>query len=314
MIGLRTLGLVGGQGGAGLGTPMDQLKQAFSQVTSFMMPPAVEAVLSYNGMTSRYGGISALPDDTGGQGANAEMMTPGSEIPATVYNVVSSLLGSGANLAMQTFNAFDIAADKEHSYTKAFGDAMAVAGSEFKSKLPQISVPGVWDAQRRYGASTPEATYVYNALNDLNPIIGSSRQISVEHDADHNIQQMADEGFAAPQKISDPLLKNISEAVYTRLKQKGKFKELSDTYTDLRRQVQALDRMRNTSNQSKWLTQRNLVIQQQQSIRSSQAKELQKMEHVLMSQVGPAFEQRFGVPFSYKNLSKLVQKDVGTAR
>lgn len=314
LTGLRTMGLLGGAGGAGLGGPLDQLKQVFSQVTSFMAPPAVEAVLAYNGYTTKYGGIQPTNDRTGGQGAGMDMMSPDSEIPNTVYNVISSFFGSAANIGVQTFNALDIAADKEKSFTDAMADAAGVAWSEVKTKTPQVSVPGVWDAERRMSAGTPEAEYVYKNLDTLEPIIGSSRQVSVERDADGTLQELANEGFATPAKISDPLLKQVSEAVYNQIKQKGTFKGLAEAYTDTRKRVEALDRMRVDSNQRRWLQMRNTLIQQQQSIRSQQAKLLQKMENTLNAQVGPAFQQQYGVPFSYSNLTKLVVKDVQSQR
>lgn len=314
LTGLRTMGLLGGQGGAGLGGPLDQLKQSFSQVTTFMTPPAAEALLAYSGYTTRFGGIQPVNDKTGGQGAGQNMMTPDSEIPNTLYNVISAFFGSAANIATQTFNAYDIASDKEASFSKAFSDALDVGATEIKTKLPQISVPTIWDGERRMSAGTPEAEYTYKTLNTLDPIIGTSRQISVERDANGDLQQLADEGYATPAKIKDPLLKNVSEALYTQIKQKGTFKGLSDAYTDTRKRVEALDRMRVGANQRRYLQMRNTLIQQQQSIRSSQAKLLQKMENTLSAQVGPAFEERYGVPFSFDNLTKLVVKDVQSQR
>lgn len=310
LTGLRTLGLIGGQGGAGLGGPMDQLKQAAAQVTTFMAPPAVEAVLAYNGMTTRYGGIQPISDKTGGQGAGQDMMSPDSEISNTMYNVISSLFGSAANIAMQTFNAYDIADDKEQSFASSVDDAMDVGLAEVRNKLPSVSVPGVWDAQRKLSAGTPEAEYTYKTLDTLEPIIGTSRQVSVERDANGDLQSLADQGYATPNKISDPLLKQVSETVYTKLKQKGTFKGYADAYTDTRRQLEALDRMRVGSNQRRFLQMRNNLIERQQGIRSSQAKYLQKFENTLAVQLQGPFEERYGVPFSFDNLTKLVVKDV----
>lgn len=317
---LRGMGVIGQKN---MSTPQPMsgaVKDVIDQLTSFATPPAIQALAATQGQRFDLHGLitggqafSPINNQAGG-GANADKLTYNSAIPQRVYDVISALAGSSAQIAMQTLNVAELAASKEDNIFDAATSALSAAGDtlgfELKRRLPEIDVPVLFDARQRQYAFTPESEYVYKTEKALDPIIGTGRQLSVEKDSKGALEAMEQMGLDKPGLIKDPMLKGVSQAIWDTLKKKGEYKAAKEAYTDTRKQLAALEASRYRIPDDKYNQVRNQMIQKQQELRAIQARVLQETERQLQKQLGRRFIQQYGVPFSYENLSDLVRKSV----
>jgi hypothetical protein len=303
-----------------LGTPKYTTPQPFlgsvhdvlDQVTSISTPPALQMAAAWNNqrfdinkMLSGQGMTSDIQNT--GAGANADKMTTSSMIPNYFYNMVGALLGTSPQIALQTFNVFDLARKDGQSYWDATKQAYDTASFETLRRLPEMDT-GLWNARERRYSYTPEAQYVSKVKDDLDPIIGQSRQLSVERDSKNAaLGQMA--GYKTAENISSPLLKNISLMVSDAMNKKGAYKTAADAYTAYRKQLINLENSRQRFSDDSYNKQRNFLVKKQQEATRTQSQVLQTMERQLDEAVGTQFQQQYGVPFSYRNLGKLVKQD-----
>lgn len=299
--------------------PMDvwsQIKNVADHITGFASPPVIAAIAASQGYrldihSAASGGQMFTPirDSTHG-GANADMMTHNSDIPMAVYEVIGALGGSAVQIAMQTYNVFDISMNESGEFSQALSDALDTGSFEVARRMPNVPNPGLWDSRARLYAFTPESQYVYQTLNDLDPIIGSGKQLSVERDRKGREAMALDAGLLPARKLKDQDLLNISELIHGELKQDGPFKTAQEMMTDVRSLLTALEASRFKWDDDKYNDRRNIYIARQHELIRVQSQVLQELERKLQTTIGPQFEQRYGMPFTYNNLSKLVRKDV----
>ncbi len=260
-------------------------------------------------MVSGQGGMQDIRNAPAG-GANADMMTYNSNISNTVYNVIGALTGSAGQLAMQSLNVADISLKEGQSYFKALDNALDTAAFEAKRRAPQVSVPGLYDARTRAYAQTPEAQYVYKTKQELDPIIGSGRQLSVERDSKNSNLFTQAQGLDAANKLKDPVLRLVSEVIWNEIGKAGPYKQAGTMATEVRKQIAALEASRYKMPDDKYNDKRNEYVRTQQQLISIQSQALQQTEQKLKQMLNERFTQQYGVPFSYKNLSDMVRKDV----
>lgn len=314
--GLRAMGMFG-SGATKFPTPFStQVKEVMDQITGFSTPPILGALfatqnnrLDLHGLVTGGNGVRPIRDIPSG-GANADMMTTNSDIPAAVYNTIAALAGSAAQIAMQTYNVFDIAKKETDDFWEALDAATDTAGFEIKRRLPAVSVPGLFDARQRLYSSTPESEYVYKTERELEPIIGSGRQMSVERDTSGRIAEQEALGLTPAAKIKDPNLKQLSALVYDELKRKGAYKTAKDTASTIRAHMQALEASRYKMDDDKYNKKRNEMIKAIQAQTRIMSQELVTLEKKLQKALGRRFIQQYGKPFSFAVLGELVRKDV----
>lgn len=324
--GLRSLGIIGTSSKyipGGIGT---ELGKAFDQVTSFATPPLVQlvgaasggrvdlraGVANIFGMGNGKGFIQENPDIASG-GANNDMMTFNSDYSRVLYDIVGSLAGATGQIAMQTMNVFDIAADN-NDYFEAADRALDTFKYEVKRRFPAIDVPGLYNARERQYSATPESEYVFKAKSDLEPVFS---QLQIEQTSKRKkegierINEGKQEGLTTPKQVSDPMLKGLMEVVNGAINKKGAFKALNSEYTDVRVKLSQLEASRDRWPEDAYHEKRNDLVQQQQLLRSKQAHVLTSLEKRLKVRFDRPFMQNYGKPFSYKALSEAVRSNVG---
>lgn len=316
MSGLRAIGLIGEPARRVPGQFSTQVKDVVDQITGFATPPLLQAIFAANGTrldlhgAAMGEGMTQDIQNVPHGGANADMMTMNSDIPATVYNVIGAIGSSAAQIAMQSLNVFDISQEKGASFLDALGEAVDTASFEVKRRMPQIDVPVVFDARQRLYSFTPESEYVHKTEKLLEPIIGSGRQLSVERDANDRETRQLGMGLVTAAKLNDPVLKGLSQSVWDRLMKNGKYKQASEAYTEIRADLAALEASRYKVPDDKYNDFRNKMVKQQQELVRVQSQELQKLETEIQQALGRRFISRYGVPFTYENLSNLVRQNV----
>lgn len=315
--GLRAMGLIRSPKTAVPQQWQQEVKDVMDQITSFSTPPIIAAIAAYGGtkldahalLTGQEGGLFQRKNIPTG-GANADMMTTNSNISQSTYDAISAIAGSAVQIVMQTWNVADIAYEETGDMWKAADAALDTAGFEVKRRLPNIDVPGLFNARTRLYSSTPEAEYVYKTEDDLAPIIGSGRQMSVERDTNKRAETQAELGLVPAQKLKDQNLKQLSQVIYNNLGKKGPYKQAKEAAADIRAALNALEASRYKKDDSKYNTERNMMVRRIQEHTRIQSNELQTLERQLQKQIGRRFIQQYGVPFSYKSLAELVRKDV----
>lgn len=289
-----------------MGTIMDQ-------VTGFATPPPLQAAFAASGQRLDVHGLmsgqiaSPINDLTFG-GANADQMTWNSRIPRQVYDVVGALAGSAGQVAMQTLNTADIA----YRDGQSPGEILAKATDTFKSEAVQRvpDIPLIYQTPNKDYAFTPESEYVYDTERALEPLLGASRQQSVETDSKHVSDMLEQQGMTPPQKISDPLLKDLSTLVYATLRKKGDYKSAADDYTETRKLLNGLAASRARWPEDTYHAKYNEIVQQQQQLKATQARMLQDLEQSIRSDYGQLFEDSYQQPFTFGNLANAVRKNV----
>jgi len=304
-----------------LGTPkystpqpfLGGVKDVLNQLTSISTPPALAAMAAVGGQkvdlpeffTS--GKLTSDINPTAG-GANGDMMTTNSNIPQSFYDAMGALLGVAPQIAMQSFNVGDLARQDGQSYADAVEKALGTASFEIKRRLPEMDT-GLWNARERQYAYTPEAQYVQRTKSDLDPVIGPSRQLSVEKDSGNRELAAESAGLNAPDGLTDKVLLDVSNFINNAMNRKGAYKTAADNYTANRKLLQDLENSRDRMPQDTYNAKRNYLTKQQQEATRTQSQVLQQMEQQIGEKVGPYFQQTYGVPFTYKNLAKLVRQD-----
>lgn len=314
--GMRAAGLMQAPQYAVPQTYTQQIRDVMEQITNFATPPIAQFVAAWNGgrldahaLITGNGAVRPSNPIPGG-GANADMMTANSDISKSMYDMTGAIAGSAGQLAAQSLNVYQISRDEGASFTEALGAALDTAWYEATRRTPAITVPGLFDARTQLYQSTPESEYVYRTEDELEPIIGSGRQMSVERDSSGRNELQQALGHDAANKIRDPNLKALSGMVYDRLNRKGPYKEAKEASTSMRHLLASLESSRYRIPDKEYAEKRNNIIRQIQVNTRVQSTELQTLERQLQKTVGRRFLQQYGVPFSYGALSELVRKDV----
>jgi hypothetical protein len=290
-----------------------QLASAFDQITGFATPPALQALAAYNGgrfdLRSGLNGQGFFQDSnpTAFGGANADQMSPNSEISKKLYDIIGALTSSSGQMIAQTWNVGDLAMKEGDGFGKAFGKAFDTFKYEVSRRLP--NVPGLGGLDRNY-AFTPESEYVYNTEKVLEPILGPGRQHSVETDQKNRIPTLEKMGLTPPEKVKEPLLRKLSSIVYDSTSKKGPYQAAGDQYTEKRVQLGALENSRGRWPVEAYDAEYNKIVQDQQKLKAVQARLLNKMEGDLQNTYGKFFLQLTGKPFTYQNLVDAVRADV----
>jgi hypothetical protein len=308
MAGLRGMGVINNP--VRVPTDMgDDLRSVLQSFFSFATPPLVKAygALTGNNIDLFGGEIQERNTLTFG-GANADMRTYRSDMSQQVYDMIGAMASSAGQLFAQTFDVFDMSLEE----TENFGEAWDRASETFKSEVVRRfpDVPGLWNSPTREYAFTPESQYVFETERTLDPLIGSSRQQSVETDSKDRAEAAIEQGLTPPSKISDPLLKEVSQLVYDTLRKKGPYKEAAEMYSNLRADLNMLEASRAQWPETAYRDKLNEIVSQQQAMKQIQARELQNLEQQLIDTIGPVFEAQYGKPFSYSVLSDLVRQNV----
>lgn len=314
--GLRSLGVLGPASNHVPSPFVDQMKGAIGQLTNFATPPLVQAAALMGGQRLDIrGGLlgQGFTQDTRMMthgGANADMMTHNSEISQAIYDVVGALASSAGQIAVQTFNVMDLALSDNSEFHEALDKAMETASFEVKRRFPQIDVPGLYNARERSYSFTPESEHVYKTERDLEPIIGSGRQLSVERDSKNRTENLMEQSLTPPAKINDPMLKQLGFAIHDVLNKKGPYKAAGEAYTERRVELQALEASRARWPEDAYNKKRNEIIQKQQQLKEIQSKILTDLEGQLVTGAGQLFLERYGKPLTFKNLADAVRQDV----
>lgn len=312
--GMRQLGIIGKPPTLTDRTFLGDLGTAFKQMSSFILPPSEQLFLALNGsrfdaedfMTGQ-GGISDQMELPKG-GANSGSITYNGVVSQTLYETIGALAATTGRIAMQTFDIGQ-KAYRDEGWMAGIQKAGEVAGYEFKRRLPEITIPGVYNSRERLFASTPESEIVYGAERALDPIIGQGKQISIETDKSGEVESLRKMGYEMPMKIKNPALKQLAQVVYDTIRKKGPYKAADDQYRKLRLQINALESTRHKVAQDDYHKQRNGLVTMQQAVIRQQAGILRNLESALQEKVGPSFEKVYGSPFTFEALSKAVQED-----
>jgi hypothetical protein len=313
MAGLRATGLIQNpRAGADplKSTPFDPLKGAFENITSFATPPALKAAATMMGSNLDLSGGTIEPRNTlTFGGANADNKTFNSEMSQQVYDLIGALTSGAGQIVAQTFDVFDGSMDRKGDVFEAAGRAFESFKSDVTQKFPDVA--GLFNVSTKEYAFTPESQFVYDSERQLEPIIGSGRQMSVETDSKDRADSMVEQGLTPPSRISDPVLKQLSTMVYERIRKKGQYKSAGEAYTNLRADLNALEASRSRWPEAAYNAKRNEIVVKQQQQKAIQASALTDLQSEIQQSLGPVFEKMYGVPFTYGNLSNLVRKDVG---
>lgn len=291
-----------------------QMAASFEQLTGFATPPALQALAAYNGgrldLRAGLSGQGFFQDNrnlTFG-GANANNTTWNSDMPKVLYDVIGALTSSTGMLVAQTWNVFDIASEQGDDFGEAFSKAMETAGYELQQKLPHV--PGLPGLSQNY-AFTPESEFVFNTERTLDPLIGSGRQRSVELDSKDRVENLEAQGLIPPNKIKEPLLREMQEVIYSALMKKGPYKQAGDQYTELRVELNALEASRAKWPEQAYHDKHNELVAAQQQLKAIQSRLLVNLQSDLNDKYGRVFQQIVGAPFTYQTLVEAVKRDVG---
>lgn len=309
---LRASGLIGGGKKAIEQGMMREIADGMKQLTSFMTNPLLQVPFALE--HRKFDPSNLLVGEPMVQdvqtlplgGANADHMTYSSDIPEALHLFITGALVSSGDLFMQTFNVFDIA-QEEIGTVEAIREAADTANFEVARRMPKIDVPGLFNARERAYASTPESEYVFTTERDLEPIIGSGRQMSVENDNEGINELQAQLGLLPAQKLKDPMLAELSGAVYAALRRDGKYKQADKMYSEVRKLIVALDNSRHRMDDDEYNRRRNALVEQQQTLTRVQANELKALETLMLRRYGRSFVQQFGKPLTMKSLADAVR-------
>jgi acylphosphatase len=285
------------------------------QAAGFATPPLFQMFFAFSGnkfdlhagLTGK-NPIQPLRDPSKG-GANADNMTIGSEIAGVIGDVVGAAIGTAGNIAATALNVADIEYRETDDFWSALEQATEVVDYEYKRRLPDIDVPGVFNGRTRSYSFTRQAEYVRNAEKDLEPIFGSGRQLTVERDSEGDLAALEAQGLRVAKKIKDPALRTISMYLWDNMKKKGVYKQANQEYGSLRTALDALEGSRNRMPENEYHAKRNKIVRRQQQLKQVQADELLRLNSVIQDKVGKQFEKKYEVPFTFKNLSDLVRQD-----
>jgi len=314
--GLRVMGVLNKSPNSKFQSEGDLFGETLSQITGFVTPPLVSALLAADDkqadlhrMLKGQGLTREVYNESHG-GANADKMTHNSSIDKTFYNVVGALLGSSGKIAMQTLNVADIEYRESEDFGKALDAALDTAGFEIKSRMPDIAVKGLYEPEKRRYVSTPAYDYVREQQRDLEPIIGSGRQISVETDSKGRNERHEALDLETANKITDPFLKALATNVRDIIKKKGPFKDAQDAYTEIRADLAALEASRYKVSDTAYNKMRNDYVEKQQGLIRIQATELKRVNDLVVKSYGRRYTQKYGEQFSFESLSNQVRKNV----
>lgn len=312
--GLQAMGIVGPARYSVPTSLGDRLHESFKNITSFATPPLlqlgaalVDKRFDASELVHGQNPFRDLKEQTFG-GANADTMTVGSEIDDTLYHIIGALASATGQLAIQTLNVFDMAQEETDDFWQAADKALDSAAFTFKTKLPNIDVPQLYDAPTRDYAFSKESEYVFETERALDPVF---RQTTIERDAKDRRTAMIREGLMPANQIQDPNLKSIAGFIWNTLKRKGTYKTTKEQYTEVKARLEALERTRVKMTEKAYNDTRNEYVRKQQQLVHIQSQVLQQMENEITNQLGDDFKQMYGVPFTFENFSKLVRKDVG---
>ena len=304
MAGLRAMGLVNNP----TRVPSDlghELRGALMTLVNLTTPlVGMYGAATGNRIDMSEGRISETPDIPFG-GANADMKTYNSNMSQQLYEMIGAMFSSAGTLFAQTFDVFDMSFEETEEFGQAFERANETFKAEVTRRVPDV--PGLWNSPTREYSFTPESEYVFDTMNSLGPVI---TQQTVETDSKDQALRDQSQGMTPPKKISDPLLKELTQTIYDATQKKGTFKDAGDEYNSLRKDLAALEASRASWSEEAYHAARNELVKGQQSMKQIQAAELMKMNDIINTVYGDLFVQQYGVPFSYEKLSDLVRQNV----
>lgn len=295
--GLRATGLFGGAADK-LPPVLDQMKEFVGEFAGLPMPPAVNIAAQVMGAG---GDVQQFPLG----GANSDKVAPNNSMSKGLYDMISAIGGTGLKNLADAYNVGELAMKDGDGIAASLGKAMRTWADNEVQGLPDTAVPGLYNAKERKYALTPDAEYVYKTQAELKPVFD---QLTRERDSSGRAATAQRTGGMVElgRSIKDPALLAISNIVYDVINKKGDFKETDKQYSLARSMIAGLQRQRMST--SKYNEIRTRLVNQQQVLRSTQARILRDTEDQIREAVGKQFEQKYGTPFSFSTLSKLVRR------
>lgn len=241
-------------------------------------------------------------------GVNSDKMSMHSGIEQMTYEWVTAFFGVTGDTLMRALNVGEIAQDINHySFDEAVEKALGRAWYENERRLP-APIQAVWGgAQRRY-AYTPESKHVYDINNKYLEKIFAQRSIQKDS-KDRNPSLMA-QGLAPAATIRDPMLAQITEELYSKIRKKGAYKAAQEEYTELRVQLSAVEGQANIPTTEGYHKRKNNIVAKQQLLKESQSNLLNLYEQQMRNKYGDVFQAKYGTQFSYETLLNAIEGDV----
>jgi len=287
----------------------ESMKQAVSDFASVPTPPVMGVASAYMGQR---GDIMDMiqgqgPSDLRGTplgGAQSDHVSPDNTMTKAAYEMIGAVGGTVAKNLADALNVGELAAKDGDTISEVLGKSLRTFVDSSRRGLPEVGVPFLYKANERKYAYTADAEYVNKTQQGLKPIFD---QLTRERDTAGRAEFVESRGGKLGNTIKDPALKQIAEIVYDTINKKGDFKTAADAYALMNAQLHGLQRQHMSV--EKYNTARDGIIRKQQIVRGTQARILRELEQQIGGAVGKGFEQRYGKPFSYDTLVRLIDKD-----